>query len=782
MLEMQFYIRLKFKTLTLTSGPTFSSSSSSSAQGTLLPGEIATYTASYTIIQSDVNSGQIRNTATATGSSPGNTNDVSDVSDDADDTDGNTTNDPTTIQLLVTKLLEVTKTASVTDINNNNITDAGDAILYTIKVQNKGNVTLTSVTISDILTNGNSTTLTLTSGPTFSLSTSSSVQGTLLAGETATYTASYTIIQSDVNSGQIRNTATATGSSPGNTNDVSDVSDDGDDTDGNTTNDMTIVNVSSDKIGLEVTKSAEVTDNGDGEIEFGDIITYTITVKNTGETILTGVKIIDILKDGNGNTLLMSNGPFYSGSDEDSKEGILLAGETANYIAFYIIEKAASETGKIVNTVIGTGSSPGKKDDITDTSDNGDDTDGNLLDDPTEVFIAPDPLIEVTKIVEITDNGDGILESGDILTYTITVENKGNISLRNLTIIDTLKDGLGNNLTLSNGPYFSGSSMGSNEKFLQVGEIATYIAFYIIDQAAANTFSIENSVTAISSSSLNINSVIDISDDGDDTDGNEIDDPTIVLITPIPLIEVTKTAGVFDSNQDGETGPGDIINYTIKVKNIGNINLIGLDIIDTMVDANGKTLELTTGPTFSESSLGSSYSYLKVGETATYLASYRIKYSDIEAGSIDNSVLGTSVSQYDNTIVNDLSDNGDDSDNNTVDDPTTTYITFTPEYLEIFNLVTPNGDGFNDFFEIRGIENFEETYVRIYNRWGVLVFETENYENNAGSDRVFTGFSKGRITIGANNKLPLGTYFYVINFGKDNPGKSSYSGYLYLNN
>ena len=98
-------------------------------------------------------------------------------------------------------------------------------------------------------------------------------------------------------------------------------------------------------------------------------------------------------------------------------------------------------------------------------------------------------------------------------------------------------------------------------------------------------------------------------------------------------------------------------------------------------------------------------------------------------------------SEEDNSLVEDVSDNGDDTDNNTVDDPTRTFITFTPEYLEIFNLVTPNGDGLNDFFEIRGVENFPNTFVRIYNRWGVLVFETENYENNAASDRVFKGFS-----------------------------------------
>ena len=46
-------------------------------------------------------------------------------------------------------------------------------------------------------------------------------------------------------------------------------------------------------------------------------------------------------------------------------------------------------------------------------------------------------------------------------------------------------------------------------------------------------------------------------------------------------------------------------------------------------------------------------------------------------------------------------------------------ITYVRKYFEIFNLVTPNGDGLNDYFELRGIENFGPNEVKIYNRWGV---------------------------------------------------------------
>ena len=126
-----------------------------------------------------------------------------------------------------------------------------------------------------------------------------------------------------------------------------------------------------------------------------------------------------------------------------------------------------------------------------------------------------------------------------------------------------------------------------------------------------------------------------------------------------------------------------------------------------------------------------------------------------------------------------MSDDGDDNDGNTVDDPTVIDITYVPPYFEVFNLVTSNNDGFNDYFKIAGIENFPANQVYIYNRWGVLVYEMENYGNNANSENVFKGFSGGRITINKGEKLPVGTYFYVINFSGSNPGRRAYSCLLY---
>jgi len=103
--------------------------------------------------------------------------------------------------------------------------------------------------------------------------------------------------------------------------------------------------------------------------------------------------------------------------------------------------------------------------------------------------------------------------------------------------------------------------------------------------------------------------------------------------------------------------------------------------------------------------------------------------------------------------------------------------------VEVVNKIIPysgmsvNGDGKNDHFHIGGIENYPNNVVRIYNRWGVKVFEVSGYDNVT---RVFKGISDGRVTVEAPNKLPQGTYYYVIEYYDQNNKKQSEVGWLYL--
>ena len=99
--------------------------------------------------------------------------------------------------------------------------------------------------------------------------------------------------------------------------------------------------------------------------------------------------------------------------------------------------------------------------------------------------------------------------------------------------------------------------------------------------------------------------------------------------------------------------------------------------------------------------------------------------------------------------------------------------------LIIHNAFTPNGDGTNEHFDIENITNtcYENNTVEIYNRWGVKVFDVQNYNN---ADRAFRGISEGRETVKQDSELPTGTYFYIIKFNSVIGDIEPRNGYLYL--
>lgn len=100
------------------------------------------------------------------------------------------------------------------------------------------------------------------------------------------------------------------------------------------------------------------------------------------------------------------------------------------------------------------------------------------------------------------------------------------------------------------------------------------------------------------------------------------------------------------------------------------------------------------------------------------------------------------------------------------------------EEVYVHQLVTPNGDGQNDYLHIYGIETYPDNTVMIFNRWGVKVFETDSYDNNTN---VFRGMSEGRMTISKDSMLPSGTYYYTIDY-TSNGIKKHLAGYFYINN
>ncbi|MCK0192863.1 gliding motility-associated C-terminal domain-containing protein, partial [Arenibacter sp. F20364] len=129
---------------------------------------------------------------------------------------------------------------------------------------------------------------------------------------------------------------------------------------------------------------------------------------------------------------------------------------------------------------------------------------------------------------------------------------------------------------------------------------------------------------------------------------------------------------------------------------------------------------------------------------------YTIAYTICEAANTDN---------CDTATVTVIVEEGDDD-----------------EKIEVNQLVTPNSDGKNDFLFIRGVRNANNNSLKIFNRWGVSVYEGKGYNNQ---NNVFDGRSKARSTVTGNNYLPAGVYYYIFNYENKQQNITD-SGYIYV--
>jgi gliding motility-associated-like protein len=81
--------------------------------------------------------------------------------------------------------------------------------------------------------------------------------------------------------------------------------------------------------------------------------------------------------------------------------------------------------------------------------------------------------------------------------------------------------------------------------------------------------------------------------------------------------------------------------------------------------------------------------------------------------------------------------------------------------LVIPSVITPNGDGFNDDFQILGIGGYPEVSIEIYNRWGDVLFVF------TGTGMEYTDASKRWDGKYQGKELPMGSYVYIIKIGEE---------------
>jgi gliding motility-associated-like protein len=525
----------------------------------------------------------------------------------------------------------------------------------------------------------------------------------------------------------------------------------------------------------------------------------------------------------------------------------LAPGATTSIAATHILTQAEIDSGSYSNTATATGDSPTGTDDVTDVSDDGDDTDGNTTDDPTITVLSPNAAIGIVKTATyITGMGNQI---GDVIGYRFEVYNLGNTRLNNVNVKEVMFNGNG---SIPNPVYISGAGN------LKAGEAVDLIvgttplvfeAQYTLTREDIDLGIIINQaeVTAITA---NGNQVSDLSDPNS-TQPNA-NSPTEIQTLP----DLDKdNDGILDSwedlNEDGDDNPATNATDTDKdgIPDYLDIDADNDGIPDNVeaqttsgyvppsgIDTNGNGLD----DAYEVNGLG----IIPVNTDGTDFPDYLDDDSDndgvldaIEAhdfdkdGVADVKLLGIDTDgdglddAFESGNLNDVdvndnidepmsdlpnSDTSDEVDYRDIDDDNDGVPTRLedvdlngdfgnddsdfdgiPDYLDqdvkpdgpddgitIYNSITPNNDGKNDFMRIDGIEFFPKNTLRIYNRWGVMVFEKNGYDNRNGQ---FDGSSEARATLAADNKLPVGTYFYILDYVNGQNLDKKLTGYIYLN-
>ncbi|QOG00650.1 gliding motility-associated C-terminal domain-containing protein [Flavobacterium sp. MDT1-60] len=483
--------------------------------------------------------------------------------------------------------------------------------------------------------------------------------------------------------------------------------------------DQAVIKISVSQPGIALVKQGVFSDtNGDGYAQPGELIRYSFRITNTGTIDLTNVTVTDP-------KVTIAGTPIAT----------LAAGQfnTTNYTGTYIVTQADINAGFVVNQAL-VRAQPTVGTAIQDLSDSNDPTlIGN--DDPTVTPVIQLKDLTLIKGGQLTGNGD----AGSLINYSFTVRNSGNVPLSNVTITD---------------PMLTTSSILVTPSTLAPGATGTATASYTVKASDVANGEVINTALAIGDD-LQGKPVTAVSDSTDPTLAGD-DDPTVIDLTVRPSIALVKTALFNDENKNGYAETGETVTYRFAVTNSGNVDLVNIVVKDPK-----------PGITISEVPIS-----LKQEESNTnaFVGNYVLTAADIDAGLVENQAEVTALSANGLTVK-------DLSDDNSISEDNPTILPLNACKVTIHNAFSPDGDGKNEIFKIDGIECYANAYVQIYDRWGVLVYDAYNYDNNAVA---FRGISEGRATINKQKGLPDGTYFYVITYTTYMNEPVSKTGYLYL--
>ena len=252
----------------------------------------------------------------------------------------------------------------------------------------------------------------------------------IVGAGTIVYSATYAITQDDIDAGVVTNQATADGTDPlggpvtDDSDDPADVTSDDDPTDTTIPQDPS----------LAITKTSSLDLGVDGVVSVGDVITYTYTVTNTGDVTVFDVSVNESAANFTGTGTLPNPVYVSGGTDEDGDadlEDMVVGAGTIVYSATYAITQDDIDAGVVTNQATADGTDP-LGGPVTDDSD--DPADVTSDDDPTDTTIPQDPSLAITKTSSLDLGVDGVVSVGDVITYTYTVTNTGDVTVFDVSV------------------------------------------------------------------------------------------------------------------------------------------------------------------------------------------------------------------------------------------------------------------------------------------------------------------------------------------------------------
>ena len=459
-------------------------------------------------------------------------------------------------------------TLTVTDGTNPDDPKSVDDDLVVTKSHEAGSFGLgDTVTFNITATNVYGTQQTITLSEIEGVTLAQSAFENVAAGATVETTATYVIAEADILKGSFTNTVTATV--------------------GNLTKTATD-NVGVDEIAdkdAKVKTTKIVTSAGTGEndtYKAGDIVTYEITVQNTGNVTLENVVVKDTLSvEGAHVTFTATDGGTDNG-DGTVAFDVLAPGAKKTLTATYEVTQADVDAQQeITNAVTATGDDP----------EGGEPT----PDDPDPVPVKPEDKGGHLTVAKTSDVAEGTkLALGDVVTYTITVTNDGNVTVSDVAITDELVGWIGDDAKKIDS--------------LAPGEAKSFEATYTVTEADILAGKVVNNATATGTTPEGGDPTV--------TPGTK-EDPTEDLDT---TLSVNKT--ISNKPADGEAFTlGEEIEYSISVTNDGNATYSSVKVTDEL-----------TGDEWTIENLG-------VGEARTFSAKHAVTEADIQAGQVVNTAV-----------------------------------------------------------------------------------------------------------------------------------------------